>query len=60
MYLLDEIDRDGILCRECQKGEKKGRYVERTLQDSRDEILRCDICGSSIKRYIAITVPRMP
>ncbi len=57
MYLLiDEIDREGCKCRNC----KKGRYFERTLQDSWDSRLTCDVCHHSIKRYLEIRLPRMP
>ena len=56
MYLIDEIDRSGCKCRKCPKG----RYRERTLQDSWDEILRCNVCGHAIKRFLVVNVPRMP
>ena len=60
MYQIgDEIDRTGCKCRKCPKGYA-GTYRERTLQDAWDEILRCNVCGHSIRRFLAVNVPRMP
>ena len=59
MYLINEIDRHGHKCKKCPKGYT-GEYQERTKADAWDEILRCTVCGHSIRRYTSMRVPRMP
>lgn len=54
--MIDEMDCLGTTCQSC----KKGTYIEKTLQDSWDEIVRCDKCHNSQKRFLELRMPRMP